>query len=219
MIDCAKKYRENLENKNIIFIYHEKNKINYIETRFTAGNFLHLTGLEYARNINGQESRSSIKFYKDIINNKLSVHNIKIKDKNTIKLKLEILYNLMNIGYSAKMIGTYDKVTKNLLVTDKVVGNVRYCIGVKQVNKFYIPNTSLKEDIRIISKNTNKIVAILDKHIEEEKYTNITYISNSISLWQIFKNKNLKELIDIENLYSNNILYNQKIFEYLSNNI
>ncbi len=219
VIECAKRYRENLENKNILFVYYENSKVKYIETKFTESNFLHLTGLEYERKINGNIIKKSTIFYKDIINKKVSIHNIKIKNKDIIKLKLDILYNLMNINYSAKIIGEYDERTKKLLVTDKVIGNTRYCIGFKKVNGCYVPNTSLKEDIRKICRNTNKIEAIFCKKIKEIKYKNVTYLENKINLSQLLKNENLKKLIDETGLYSTNNLYNQKIFEYLSNKV
>lgn len=44
-------------------------------------------------------------------------------------------------------------------------------------------------------------------------------LENKINLSQILKNENLKKLIDETGLYSTNNLYNQKIFDYLSNKV
>ena len=56
--ESAHKYRENLLNKNIIFIFENRKtkKIDFVETLCTKYNFLHLTGIDYYQN--------SIKFFK-----------------------------------------------------------------------------------------------------------------------------------------------------------
>ena len=46
LIYYVKKYNENLKNKNIMFIYSNENKMEYIETKFTKSNFMHLTGIK-----------------------------------------------------------------------------------------------------------------------------------------------------------------------------
>ena len=45
----AKTYKENLLNKNILFIFENKEEknLNFIETIFLPSNFLHLTGIKY----------------------------------------------------------------------------------------------------------------------------------------------------------------------------
>ena len=50
VVDMAQKYQKNLENKNILFVYLNSinQKLEYIETRFLARNFLHLTGLIFS---------------------------------------------------------------------------------------------------------------------------------------------------------------------------
>ena len=51
--ESAKKYKNNLLNKNIIFIFEnkKKQKIEYIEVLFLAQNFLHFTGIKYEKRI------------------------------------------------------------------------------------------------------------------------------------------------------------------------
>lgn len=47
VVACAEQYRENLANKNLLFICQDKHKkITAIEFSFDASNFLHLTGLK-----------------------------------------------------------------------------------------------------------------------------------------------------------------------------
>ena len=197
----AIKYKENLANKNILFIYYENSKIEYIETKFLPSNFLHLTGITYQR----KQNNNAINFYKDILDKKVSFDNLQVKDENIVKLKLNILEIVLNITYSAKMIGQFDATIKNLLITEKVVGNNRYSMGFIKVGGYYIPNTILKEDIRNITNKTNRIVAIFSKEIKEKYYSNLTYIEKKTNLWQIEKNKELMLKIDPKILFPKNV--------------
>lgn len=134
---CATKYKNNLVNKNLLFIYYNKNKIEYIETKFLPSNFLHLTGLKYQRKSNN----NAIKFYKDILDKKVSLKNLEIKNEGTLKLKLNVLNMILDINYSAKMIGEFNSSFKSLLITEKIIGTNVYSMGFIKVGEFYIPNT------------------------------------------------------------------------------
>ena len=47
IIECAKKYKENLLNRQLLFICSDKNNnISSLEVSFDASNFLHLTGVK-----------------------------------------------------------------------------------------------------------------------------------------------------------------------------
>ena len=213
--ECAIKYKNNLANKNILFIYYNKNKIEYIETKFLPSNFLHLTGIKYQR----ESNNNAIKFYKDILDKKVSIKNLEISNKETLKLKLNVLNMILDINYSAKMIGEFSLNVKNLLITEKIVGTNIYSMGFIKIGQYYIPNTTLKEDIRNITNATNRIVAIFSKDIKERQYSNLTYIDRKTGLWQIFKNKEIIDKINIEKLYSNNTNFNEKIKEFLEKTI
>lgn len=211
--NCAIKYKNNLSNKNLLFVYYDKNIIKYIETKFLPSNFLHLTGIKYER----ESNNNAIKFYKDILDKKVSLKNLKIVNEGIIKLKLNILNMILDINYSAKMIGEFNSNFKNLLRTEKIIGTNVYSMGFIKVGDYYIPNTTLKEDIRSITNKTNRVIAIFSKEIKEKQYSKLTYINKKTELVQIFKNKEIISKIDIKNLHSKNMNYNDKIKRY--NNI
>lgn len=194
--ECAKKYKDNLENKNILFIFLKQNKeLNYIETRFLSNNFLHLTGICFQG-----RTKNSKRFYKACIEGKIKESDIHIKkDINIIQLKLEILNNLMNINKTAKMIGQYSN-NKNKLFTEKIVGNIRYCLGFIKKDKFYIPNTTLNEDIREVTCIQNRIIAILSKNIKDKNYNKLTYISKDFDFTDILNNSIIKDNICIQEI-------------------
>ena len=179
------KINNNLSNKNLLFVYYDKNIVKYIETKFLPSNFLHLTGIKYKR----ESNNNAIKFYKDILDKKVSLKNLKIVNEGIIKLKLNILNMILDINYSAKMIGEFNSNFKNLLRTEKIIGTNVYSMGFIKVGDYYIPNTTLKEDIRNITNKTNRVIAIFSKEIKEKQYSKLTYINKKTELVQIFKIK------------------------------
>ena len=79
----------------------------------------------------------------------------------------------------------------------------------------YIPNTSLKKDIRDITNNRNKIIAIFKKDITEKLYKNITYLKQSYQIIDILKNKEINKTIDTKNIYSADRNTDKKIYEFI----
>lgn len=201
VINCANLYKNNLEKNNIMFVFQNKqaknieDSIQFIETIYYPTNFLHLTGLK-AR-------VSSTLFYERATTHNLAINDIKIKNRYMTELKLGILKNLMSIEKSTKSVGDFDNTIKDKLYTEKVVGNVHYCMGyVKddETGYFYTPNSSLREDIRDITNNNSRIIAILKKEQSKEFYNVITYIVNDINLNCLLRNNNLANLIDFEHI-------------------
>jgi len=70
--NCAKLYQQNLENRNIMFVY-KVDGIKYIETKFTKANFLHLTGVQVLNN-----NLKAIPFYDKCIKQRLKESDIRI---------------------------------------------------------------------------------------------------------------------------------------------
>ena len=103
------------------------------------------------------------------------------------------------------------------LQTEKIAGNINACMGFVKDNESntYIPNTSLKKDIRDITNNRNKIVAIFKKDITEKLYKNITYLKQSYQITDILKNKEINKIIDTKNIYSADRNTDKKIYDFI----
>ncbi len=69
---------------------------------------------------------------------------------------------------------------------------------IKDLGKYYIPNTLLKEDIRKLTIKQYPIVGILKKKINEEKYQIVTHICNKIDISNIKRNIELYNKINKE---------------------
>lgn len=192
IVSAAERYRNNLEDKNLLFIYKDRdtNKVECLETLFESQNFMHLTGVVTPLGSNY--------FYKKCINHKLSPSDFDFNKNGLTKLKIPILNQITNINKSAKMIGTYNNI-KPILYTEKVTGNPHACLGfVKDDNSpYYVPNTALKEDIRDITESSMRVLAILCKNKYDDIYTTITYLAKKITFDNIILPSYIRSKINI----------------------
>ena len=215
--NCAKDYKKNLVNKNILFIFNNNSKMDFFEAVFLPRHFLHLTGIKVT-NIKSSD------FYKMCLNKKLSLKNIQLSNDGTTSMKLDVLQKLMNLKSNVKMIGEYNN-SKTLLVTEKLIGNIYASMGfIKPIDSnYYVPNTILKEDIRDISlKPIKNVVAIFEKEIKSDLY-NLLYLNKKIDITDlkvpqdvlskinpiIFEKENNIDLISEDN-YLNKIIINEE---------
>ena len=213
---CLKDYDQNLKNKKIMFVVEMKDK-NLIkeEIYFPKSSYCHLTGV-IILDCNGR-ILNSFEFYNLIKKGTITFNKYKIISRNnTMDLKLQVLPQLMKIDRMATMIGDFNN--SNLyLQTKKIIGNVNTCMGFIKDSKsnLYIPNTTLKSDIRDITENTNKIVAILKKDANKILYDEMTYLKQNYKVADILKNEEITENIDLKKLNSLNGSIQRKIEEFL----
>lgn len=175
LVLCAKKYKENLEGHQIIFLLKDKHKkVSHLEVKFQSYNFLHLTGIKLNSGITARD------FYKRCLTHKLSLSDFDFSADGTTQLKLEILPTLMTKNLGAKMVGDfYSKSPK--LYTEKLAGGVKACLGFTETEDIYVPNTVLNVDIREVSKNQRQVIAAYRKKINACTYTEVIYKAKKIS--------------------------------------
>lgn len=191
--EAAKIYNENLENRNLLFIFGTEKSPEFFEASFLPRNFLHLTGVK----IFEERIFGSVDFYERCLRGKLSPSDFSFADNGTTDMKLSILTQLMKIQTCAKMVGLYDH-TKSVLYTEKIAGNIYAYMGFIKENDYYIPNTALREDIRDISIRPQKrVLAIFKKNISE-KFYRVTpcYLAKKIDISFLISSENLKRKFD-----------------------
>ena len=142
IISCAKKYHENLENNNILFVFGSKRETSFFEAVFLPRHFLHLTGIEI---LPGKFSGSS-SFYENCLKERIGVNDFFLSKNGTTEMKLSVLPQLVNIHRAAKMVGDFN-FSKTAFLTEKLAGTVYACVGFVRDGKYYMPNTVLREDI------------------------------------------------------------------------
>lgn len=196
----SKIYDVELKGKNIIFIYDKKGKIDFFETKFSARNFAHLTGVK----LNNLKVND---FYKKCVTGRITEKDFELKKDGTTILKIDILPKIVKIHKTAKMVGDFNN--KNLtLKTDKIAGTINACLGfIKENDRYYVPNTALKDDIRDKIIENNKILAIIRKEIKDDYYHDICYIHKDFNinkiegeLKKLIKNNNIIQYSEVETL-------------------
>ena len=186
VVTCAEQYRENLANKNLLFICQDKHKrISAIEFSFDASNFLHLTGLKVKKlKYKGDDADDTIsakEFYEKCLAHRLSASDFEFAKDGTTQLKLEVLPRLISKNLSATMIGDYNSRNPKL-VTDKLAGNTAACMGFVTTGpaERYVPNTVLKIDIRDYISNQVRVLAVYRKTMCADRYEEATYFAKKI---------------------------------------
>ena len=180
MVECAECYRDELVNRNLLFVFGTLQTADQFETAFLPRHFLHLTGVGIARG-----AISSSEFYDRCIHKRLRSSDFDLPEDGIADMKLAVLPQLMHIYRTAKMVGDYDN-TKSLLYTEKMAGNISACMGFVRENHFYVPNTALREDIRDITRRPQKrVLAVFRKAIKDSFYTEMCYIAKGIDSAQI----------------------------------
>lgn len=192
LINSAYKYKCNFVHKNMLIVFNNNNNsYTYIETLFLPRHFLHLTGIKTK-----EENRNASAFYKKCINKKLSLSEFDFKTDGTTELKLTILLQMMNISNFSRMIGDYNNSKANLM-TEKIAGTTSLCMGFVKDGLYYVPNTALKQDTRELVVKPHKIVTVFSKACKDIKYSKLEYQAKKFNVDWIFKNKAIKDLVNI----------------------
>ncbi len=188
---CAALYSANLCDRQLAFVYRDgNNQTGFVEVIFRSNNFMHFTGIDTKNHIKANA------FYRDALDKRLKESDIQFKNNHTTELKLRILQNIMNIPFSARMIGDYTGAHLDLY-TEKVAGTTTAYLGLILRGNEYIPNTILKEDIRNITpKPPGKIFAIFRKPIRQSIYAELTFRNGSIDITKKCLPPDLLEKVD-----------------------
>ena len=191
--NCAQKYHTELDGKTLLFLCQNKHKqLSTFEFSFDGNNFLHLTGLKVSRRIfttdvtaNQQTSPDVIsanEFYQKCLSKKLSPNDFEFADDGTTFLKLDVLPYIISKNLSANTVADYNS-RQPKLHTEKLAGSMKACVGFVSDERtgHYVPNTVLKEDIRDISTNSVRVIAIYRKQRTDVRYSELTYKAKKVN--------------------------------------
>ena len=176
MSECAKRYHDNLEGKNVLFLFGSPQCPEFFEVTFLPRNFQHLTGVELMGRIT-----SSVDFYDRCRKERLNTSDFAMPPRGMAEVKLTVLPQLMSIHKSARMVGDYNN-SKPVLYTEKLAGNITACMGFIHGNKYYMPNTALKNDIRDIVGQQKRVIATFRKSVKALTYAELCYAAKGIDL-------------------------------------
>ncbi len=204
-MQCAKVYNKKLVGKKFIFIYRDKldNDVKFFEVYFGKENYQHLTGLELIDEEGNVREHVAELFFVKCVNNRLGKNEIQFKNDGTTNLKLAALPALMNIQGVTKIVGDYNG-SRPYLVADKLVGNVNFCLGLLQDlnNDYYVPASSLLEDIKKLTNAPSQVLAIFSKENFEHTYKKICHVAKGLNLNNLKIPKEIMEMISLEHYVS-----------------
>ena len=191
MIEAAKKYEEKLNDKHFLIIYQEKKNTKTVSVGFRDMNFLHMTGVK--------TRLSAQQFYAACLESKLSEHDFEIDNKGKVQQKLMVLTYLADLLYHHCMIG--DFVNSGICIrANYFVGDTRavLSVGFRNGKKTDFPVTLYNEDIRKLSKPTNKVLAIFSKYYKDQYYDNCTYLAKNESIQKLRGSDEIFEMILVD---------------------
>lgn len=201
VMQCAKSYNKKLAGRKFIFIYRDKadNNIKFFEVYFGKENYQHLTGLELLDADGKVREHVAELFYEKCLNNRLGKNEIRFKQDGTTNLKLAALPMLTKIQEVTKIAGGYNGI-RPYLVADKIVGNVNFCLGLLQDSKYdyYVPVSSLLEDIKKLTNEPSQVLAIFSKDNLENIYKKICHVAKGVNLNHLTIPEQIMELISLE---------------------
>lgn len=181
---AARVYEDQFCNKNLLIVFGSPSHPQFIFTKGEPKNFHHLTGVEVnkqniLRDVKDKLSNPISVFYEKALNKQLSPDDFNFKNSNT-EQKLKVINQVLQIS-NASMIGIYNNLRINLK-TDKVVGGSAAFLGLVEDKGYYVPNTTIADDIRKNSNNVERVLAVLSKVRNEKKYNKIERVSKGIDI-------------------------------------
>lgn len=192
IMDAAKIYHNNLENKDLLIVYKNDKNMETYEVGFLNSNFQHFTGTD--------TNMSATKFYSAALNNRLKISDFEFKNNELTSQKIDILKNAVAFPETAKMIGIYNG-PKVQLEADIGAGNVQCVMTFRHDDKkgdnWLYPVGVQKEDVRDVT-TKSPIIAILRKDSNDSIYNELTYKSKSINIDKLHIPKELKAIIATE---------------------
>ncbi len=202
VMNCAKTYNEKLLDKKFIIIYRDRvdNTIKFFEIYFGKENYQHLTGIELIDTNGNVRKHVAELFYDKCLKNQLGKNEIQFKKDGTTNLKLQALPVMMKIQTVTKITGGYNG-DRPYLIADKIAGNVNFCLGLikDSNNDYYVPSSSLLEDIKKLTREQSQVLAILSKESSENTYKNIRHVAKGLNLSKLNVPKEIVDIISLKN--------------------
>lgn len=110
-----------------------------------------------------------------------------------------VLPYLAELLYHHCMIG--DFINSGICIrADYFVGEAKavLSVGFRTGKKTDFPVTLYKEDVRKLSQQTNKVLAIFSKHYKDQHYDNCTYLAKNQSIYELRVRDEVSEMILVD---------------------
>mgnify|MGYP006895544020 FL=1 len=182
--EAAGNYERYLRGKQFLFAYRFGTDVRFSVVQFSASSFLHLTGMKTNVPANA--------FYERALHSMLSERDIEFRSGNTHR-KLAVLQSIPQITRGPSLIGRYDEGTGFNLMADAVIGNekpLKLTLAFRGNGRTGYPVSLLCEDVRRISRDPVRVLAVWKRGAGERDFAEATYCSAGedaeaiLSLWR-----------------------------------
>lgn len=191
IVNAALNYRKYLQDRIFLVVYKENEVTKTVQVEFRDNHFLHLTGIS--------TDLSAKQFYEKCLDHNISPENIRLEKNGKTQQKLMVLPFLHELLYHNCMIGNF--VNNGVYIrADYFIGNTKavLSVGFRYGKKVDFPVSLYKEDVRKMSKPTNKVLAIFARDYKQKSYTECTYLSKGQEISKLPISEEIKALIKVE---------------------
>ena len=178
IVKAAKQYDIWMKSCHFLIVYQKGRNQEFVEIGFRDLNFLHLTGVK--------TKLSAQRFFSLCIDGKLSEKDFEMDAKGKAQQKLMVLPYLHELLYHKCMIG--DFINSGVLIrSDYFVGDTKavLSVGFRYGKTVDMPINLYKENVKKLIKPACKVLAIFKKSYNQQKYTECTYCSKGIELFDL----------------------------------
>ncbi len=168
-----------------LIAYRCGSNIEYSIVGFKAANFKHFTGLH--------SSLPPDVFYHRLINHMLSPEDFSFDSLGNAQQKLAVLPQLHNLFYSHTLRGVFNR-SGIFLQADYAVGNTAgsYSVAFCNGKGYDYPVSLYNEDVRKLTVDTTKVLAVWKRHFGEKTFSENTYHASDVDpdeLLRVFQEK------------------------------
>ena len=174
LADAAKNYNIHLCNYQFLIAYKCGVEYCFSVVGFQAANFLHLTGLE--------SDLSPKHFYGRLLSKKLSPDDFSFNSHGYDQLKLAVLSQLSSLFYGHTLRGIFNR-SGIFIEADYVVGNTAgsFSVCFRNGNRgFDVPVSLYNEDVRKLTTETTKILAVWRRPFGTADFSTNTYCAKDV---------------------------------------
>lgn len=197
IIQAAEMYQENLLDKNILLVGLQGSEVDYLELRFLARSFKHLTGVRTQ-----SKSVSAMYFWRKCTGHNLSEADLALDNSGFAAMKLRASLSMFRPDLSAREFGRPNGSRLNV-DAEVFAGDQQACMGFRNYEGEYLdPMTLLSSPVgkEVKRGDRYKVVGVFSKSIRWPYYTTAIRTASTVDWHHIVHSlpnelKGLDELI------------------------
>lgn len=169
----ATEYEGFMRDKQFLIAYQDGSGINHSIVGFKAKNFKHFTGVK--------STLSAKEFYQRALEHKLSPDDFRFDSAGNAQRKLAVLPWLPRMFFSNALRGSFNR-SGIWLEADYLIGgtSARIAVAFRYGKTFDFPVSLYCEDVRNLTNNSMKVLAVWRRAFGEKVFSENTYCAKNV---------------------------------------